>query len=245
MARLLIVNADDFGMSTGVNRGVIRAHSEGIVTSASLLVRRAAAADAVRIARGYPRLSLGIHLETEEWEYRDGEWMVLHRFARGDDVESLRAEVESQLAEFHRLTGTYPTHLDSHQHVHRSEPLLSLVREAGRRLAVPVREDAQSINYRGDFYGQSGKGVPYPQGTTVASLVSIIDSLEEGITELSCHPGVGAGIPSCYCVERNREVDTLCDAGIKDALERRGIVLSSFADLHVCARAPAALGATG
>ncbi|HZB97351.1 MAG TPA: ChbG/HpnK family deacetylase, partial [Candidatus Sulfotelmatobacter sp.] len=83
MARLLIVNADDFGMSTGVNRGVIRAHSEGIVTSASLMVRRAAAADAVRIARGYPRLSLGIHLETEEWEYRDGEWMVLHRFARG------------------------------------------------------------------------------------------------------------------------------------------------------------------
>ncbi len=52
--RYLIVNADDFGLSEGVNRGIIRAHEQGIVTSASLMVRGAAAAEAARYARAAP-----------------------------------------------------------------------------------------------------------------------------------------------------------------------------------------------
>ena len=54
--RLLIVNADDFGQTAGVNRGVIEAHDRGIVTSASLMVRWPAAAEAASFARARPAL---------------------------------------------------------------------------------------------------------------------------------------------------------------------------------------------
>ena len=53
-ARVLIVNADDFGLSAGVNRGIVEAHERGIVTSASLMVRRPAAREAADYARTHP-----------------------------------------------------------------------------------------------------------------------------------------------------------------------------------------------
>src|SRR5436190_3388019 len=68
---ILIVNADDFGMTPGVNRGIISAHESGIVTSTSLMVRGAAAAEAVELAREHPQLSVGLHVDLCEWVYRD------------------------------------------------------------------------------------------------------------------------------------------------------------------------------
>ena len=59
-AHCLIVNADDFGQSPGVNRGIIEAHEHGIVTSASLMVRWPAAASAAAYAREHARLGLGL-----------------------------------------------------------------------------------------------------------------------------------------------------------------------------------------
>src|SRR5260370_3831130 len=72
--RYLIVNADDFGQSPGVNRGIIEAHERGIVTSASLMVRWPAAAEAAAYARLHPRLSVGLHLDFGEWVCRGGGW---------------------------------------------------------------------------------------------------------------------------------------------------------------------------
>ena len=62
--RYLIVNADDFGQSDGVNRGIVRAHEGGIVTSASLMVRWPAAEEAAACARTHLRLSVGLHLDS-------------------------------------------------------------------------------------------------------------------------------------------------------------------------------------
>jgi len=66
--RLLIVNADDFGLSDGVNRGIVEAHERGIVTSASLMVWHDAARAAAAYARGRPQLDVGVHLDLGEWE---------------------------------------------------------------------------------------------------------------------------------------------------------------------------------
>src|SRR5206468_10377269 len=73
--RYLIVNADDLGYSHGVNRGILEAHSSGIVTSASLMVRWPATTDAVLAARDCPGLSLGLHLDLGEWACRNGQWV--------------------------------------------------------------------------------------------------------------------------------------------------------------------------
>src|SRR5579862_6250198 len=60
--RRLIVSADDFGLSPGVNAGIMRAHRDGILTDASLMVNGAACDEAVELARAAPRLSVGLHL---------------------------------------------------------------------------------------------------------------------------------------------------------------------------------------
>src|SRR5262249_16709084 len=121
--RCLIVNADDFGQSPGVNRGVIAAHERGIVTSASLMVRWPAAAEAAAYARTHPDLGLGLHLDLGEWTYREGSWVARYLVAVPDDARAVSDEVGRQLAAFRSLVGRDPTHLDSHQHVHREDPV--------------------------------------------------------------------------------------------------------------------------
>src|SRR5512143_125956 len=124
--RYLIVNADDFGLSAGVNRGIIRAHEEGILTSASLMVRYPAAAEAARYALEHPRLSVGLHLDLAEWVYRDDQWIPRYQVVATDSEAAVAEEVTRQHESFRRLLGRAPTHIDSHQHVHRNDPVRSV-----------------------------------------------------------------------------------------------------------------------
>jgi len=229
--RHLIVNADDFGLGEGVNRGILRAHDEGIVTSASLMVRQPAAASAAAAASSRPRLSVGLHLDLGEWEFRDGGWSTVYEVVPADDPAAVAAEVARQLDSFVRLLGRPPTHLDSHQHVHRSEPLRSAAQALAARLNIPLRHFAPAVRYRGDFYGQGGKGERLPQAITPDALARIITSLAPGVTELCCHPGDDATPPSAYCDERRVELATLCDPAIRSVLDEQAVELVSFLDL--------------
>ena len=231
-ARRLIVNADDFGFSPGVNAGVVRTHRDGIVTSASLMVRWPAAADAARLAADHPRLGVGLHVDLGEWVFRGGRWVRAYAVLEDDaakDPAAVTAEVDRQLSAFRSLLGRDPTHVDSHQHAHREEPLRSAVLELGRRLRVPVRHFTADVRYCGDFYGQQGRGEPYPQGVTVENLCRVIRSLPPGTTELCCHPGAGTDHASVYAAERNLEVESLCGAAARAALADAGVILTNFA----------------
>lgn len=227
--RLLIVNADDLGLSPGVNAGVIEAHERGIVTSASLMVRAAAAAEAVALASGHPRLAVGLHLDIAEWEYADGEWRLNYERCPPDAAAAVEVECRAQLASFRELAGRDPTHLDSHQHAHMSEPVASVAARLAAELEVPLR--AQGIRYEGGFYGQTGKGEPYPDGIEAEHLVELIEALPPGRTELGCHPAVGNDTRSSYASERARELQALCDPRVRAALEREEIRLCSFAQV--------------
>ena len=230
-ARLLIVNADDFGLTEGVNRGIVRAHEHGVVTSASLLVRHPAADDAAAYARGRPQLSVGLHLDLGEWVYRDGEWSALYEVVPVDDAAAVAEEARRQLEWFVRLVEHPPTHLDSHQHVHRTEPVLSVARALAAELNVPLRHFSHRVHYRGDFYGQGPKGQPIPEGITPAALARLIDGLSPGVTELACHPGLDDTSPLAYGRERALEVAALCDASVRQAVSRAGVRLIGFGQL--------------
>jgi predicted glycoside hydrolase/deacetylase ChbG (UPF0249 family) len=229
--RVLIVNADDFGRSEGVNRGVIRAHQEGIVTSASLMVRWPAAEMAGAYARD-GSLSVGLHLDIGEWEYRDGEWHTRYDVLPVRTEQSVAEEIERQLERFERLAGRPPTHLDSHQHVHREEPVRRGLLRTGERLGVPTRFMSPGIAYSGVFYGQDGEGRPVPNTITVEALVRTIETLPPGVTELACHPAAAADHQSTYALERLRELETLCDPRVREAIKRSGVALRSFAELQ-------------
>src|SRR5262249_52757365 len=99
----LVVNADDLGYSSGVNRGIFEAHIRGIVTSASLMVRGAGVEAAAAAAPA--TLGLGLHLDLGEWEFAHGEWWAVDVVVDTSDADAVAAELERQLARFRRLVG--------------------------------------------------------------------------------------------------------------------------------------------
>ena len=141
----LIVNADDLGLTPGVNRGILRAFQGGIVTNASLLVTGSAFEEAVALARQNPGLDVGLHLTLVEeravlgrevlptlvdeggrFPRTSGEFFrraVIGRI-NWDEVER---EIAAQIAHFQK-TGLRLSHLNSHQHLHMFPPVFKIVR---------------------------------------------------------------------------------------------------------------------
>jgi chitin disaccharide deacetylase len=224
----LIVNADDFGRSFGVNRGIIEAHEGGVVTSASLMVRWPAATEAAAYGREHRNLGLGLHFDLGEWSYRGGTWVPVYEVVPADDVTAVTDELARQLATFRRLVGRDPTHIDSHQHVHRREPVRSVLIRLARRLAVPLRHCSPAVRHCGDFYGQTATGSPLHAAIRVESLIEILAELPPGVTELACHPGLGDDSESAYGGERAREVEVLRDPRVRATIIEREIELCSF-----------------
>ena len=227
----IIVNADDFGLSAGVNEGIIDSHERGIVTSTSLMVREKAAEPAAAYARRNPDLAVGLHVDLGEW-YRDaasGQWKALYERVDKSDAQSVQAEVAAQVAEFRRLMGRDPTHIDSHQHVHRSSPVSDAVIRWGQRLRVPVRHFSRTVRYCGEFYGASQDAAPACDRVTAAALIRIINSLSPGVTEIACHPGDDLTLATAYRDQRRLEVAALTDPAVKRAMRQTDAQLVSFA----------------
>ena len=224
--RLLIVNADDFGYSRGVNRGIVEAHEHGIVTSTSLMVNRAAAADAVEHAREHPELAVGLHVELRRLQRR---WSALWSSKRLQRL--IERDIAGQLDRFRALMGGDPTHLDSHHHRHRDPLLRPIFESVARLLGVPLRHLDPGIRFCGEFYGHDGEGRPDPASITPAALVAVLEALPSGVTELGCHPGYAEGLYQWYRDERVQEVQTLCDPTVRAAIDRLGVELVSFRDV--------------
>lgn len=236
--RILIVNADDFGQAPGVNAGVIEAHERGIVTSASMLVHWPGAAEAAEYSRGRPSLGLGLHLDLAQWTYVEGEWASDYERVSLSDPEAIEREARRQLDLFRDLVGRDPTHLDSHQHVHLQEPVGSVAARLAAELSVVLRGRSSAVRHCGDFYGQTDRGEPFPEGIGVGRLVELIESLPPGASELACHPGRGLERDAVYGPERERELAALCDPRAREAIDRQGVVLRSFAQLEPEASPP-------
>lgn len=231
MLRQLIVNADDFGLSAGINRGIIEAHEHGIVTSASLMVRGVAVADAALYGNRRPDLGVGLHLDLAEWVYQNDAWRPLYEVVDLTDRAAVEAEVSQQLAAFLGLMGRPPTHLDSHQHLHRDEPLRSIAQRVTAELKIPLRHFSP-IRYCGDFYGQSAKGDRVPEAVCADALLAILHRLPPGTTELACHPGYADDVASAYRAERACEVSALCDKRVRQFALEQGIELVSFSAMR-------------
>ncbi len=226
-AKLLIVTADDFGIGRGVNRGVVQAHREGILTSTSLMVNRPASVQAADVGRTCPALSIGLHLELDAGAARD-----------------VPTELDRQLARFTELVGAPPTHLDSHHDVHKNPRVLADVQALARRVGVPLRGYSH-VRHLSKFYGQWGGETHFEQ-ISGEGLLRLLDAeLGPGVTELTCHAGyVDEGLTSSYTVEREAELRTLCDPRVRQALAERDIRLVGFRDLPaLVAASPVSEGA--
>jgi predicted glycoside hydrolase/deacetylase ChbG (UPF0249 family) len=229
--RFLIVNADDFGMTDGINSGVIESHKRGIVTSASLMVKQPRAKEAVALAKAESGLGLGLHIDLTEWEPVDGVLKQMYARVDVDDPAQVAGEIAEQLELFIDLVGRKPDHLDSHQHVHLKGHARNESMRLANSLAIPLRSLDGRVAFCGDFYGQQNQFQPYPDGITVANLLRLVDGMAGGWTELMCHPGRAHDVRSVYANERESELATLCNPDLPDALASKGMLLRSFTEM--------------
>jgi predicted glycoside hydrolase/deacetylase ChbG (UPF0249 family) len=227
----LIVNADDFGCSRSVNRGIIEAHERGIVTSASLLVDRPGAVEGAEYARERPELGLGLHVELDAWRVaripRKGAVLSAAALER-----RVSAQLRRQHERFRSLAGREPTHLDSHHHRHVWDGVRPVFEQLAHELDVPLRRVDGRIRFCGEFYGHNGRGRPDPDSITPQALAGLLEQLEEGVTELCCHPGYADELDDWYRTEREQEVWALCDPSVRKAVETLGIELCTFSDVR-------------
>ena len=147
--RRVILSADDFGLSEAVNEGIERAHREGVLGSASLMVAGAAAADAIRRARQMPNLRVGLHLVVIEgaailppaaipdlvdaggWFPSDQLKLGVNYFFRPGVRRQLAAEIRAQFEAF-AATGLTLDHADAHKHMHLHPTVGRMMVEIGR-----------------------------------------------------------------------------------------------------------------
>jgi hopanoid biosynthesis associated protein HpnK len=151
--RRLIVNADDFGRSQSINLAILRAHREGILTTASLMVNEPSAGEAVRLARENPKLGVGLHLALvcgaaalppgriphlagEDGRFSDNAPLAGWRyFFNARCKEELQAEIEAQFAKFH-ATGLPLDHVNGHLHLHLHPVVFRILMDNAERWKI-------------------------------------------------------------------------------------------------------------
>ncbi len=247
----LIVNADDFGLTAGVSRGILEAHGKGIVSSTTMLVNRPMDLALVGALKA-SALGVGLHLNLTLGapvsdprrvpSLVDGEGKFVRdarQAAARAKAEEARIELGAQIDAFRKLMGRFPTHLDSHHHVGRHEPILALILEFAQAIRVPVRSQdalvraaARRLKLRtpDHFMGESGPEAYWSSERLLAHLASLPD----GVSEFMTHPGYFdpdlAG--SRYGPQREVELEGLTDPRVRESVDARGIRLGHFGHLE-------------
>lgn len=253
--RLLIVNADDLGRTSGINAGIAAAHAHGIVTSATLMVTHAAAREVPALSRAHPRLGIGLHValtggrpalppeQVASLVDTQGRLPAQPAGLTCATEAHVRAELRAQLALFERLLGRRPTHLDSHHHAHRLPHVRAAVLELACESGLPVRlaspEMAEPLRAAGvtttdvfieRFFGDEAR---------LETLLAIVGALAPGVSELMCHPAHvddELRASSSYAQPRERELAALTHPATRAAVRAAGARLIGFGELP-CTRA--------
>jgi len=251
----LIVNADDFGYTPGVTRGVVRAHRDGIVTATTMMANAPDSAGAGRAARETPTLDVGVHLVFTYGRpllpaarvaslLRDGErfWSVDDLMRRGaPSTDEAIAEGRAQFAKVRELIGRMPSHIDTHHWVHDlpalEDAVLAIAKETGA--AARAHDGRQRAKFRDAGVRTTDRFVREYQHTGkigAERLVQLLDFLaeDEGTVELMCHPGEPDEAllrGSSYAEERGVELDALTDATVKEVIARANIRLVNYGSL--------------
>ena len=257
----LIVNADDFGFTPGVNAGIIHAHRHGVLTSATLMANGAAFDDAVRLAHETPSLDIGCHLVLVQ-----GRSLLTGRpfpatlnrllFALARKQLDVYAELRAQIGKIQQA-GLRPTHLDAHKHSHILPGIFRAVVRLAQEFSVPyVRlplDDTVPFaripcRLAGVFYRRLARnhnvrmtdhflGFRLTGFLTEHTFAATLKSLSEGRTEFMCHPGFAdQDLQAAHTrlkEARVRELEALTSPRIRDLIAAEGIRLAGFNDVNV------------
>lgn len=205
MPKHLIVNADDFGYSHSINKGIIEAHTNGIVTSTSVMVDAIAAHEAKDLTE-FSNLSIGLHFEVKE-------------------IVNVKAELERQIDKFVAIVGKSPDHLDTHKRHTTDEGIKKVMEDYAKTHNIPVR--IFNAKHIGSFGINSDDG-------SVAQLKRSVDEATEEYNELMTHAGYSDDYlreHSSYNDPREDELKSVCSPEIKEYIQEKGLILVNWSNL--------------
>lgn len=240
----LVINADDFGYSKGVNLGIIEAFQNGVVSSATMMTNMPGAEHAAALAQENPKLGVGIHLVLDcgvpvnanvpslvDVEGRFHKAETLLQTAKLSEVEK---EFISQIEKFHSF-GLVPTHLDSHHHVHGHEKIYPVIEKIAELYHLPIRKVSADPNHSSNRLLQTVQFFSHKFYGDDLSIPLFLDLLEEfagyETVELMCHPAfidepLLAG--SSYALQRVRELSILTNPSVREAIEAKKMKLVTY-----------------
>ena len=253
--KLLIVNADDFGLAPSVSRGILHAFTDGIVSSTTVMANIATPDEFSWLKDGM--LPFGVHLNLNRgWPLVPGAPQALvdargefapANFLKGATYEGLAEsdfgwiakEFAAQVERVEARSGK-PTHLDSHHHTHRYPRVFELAVELAKSKGVGLRpcvpEQVETLKR---------EGVPCPEcfsdeffdrpSITVSKLKEIIEGAGGRSLEIMCHPGYFSGTlkhRTTYLAQREEELSTLLREDALLLVESSGYTLGCYAQLE-------------
>lgn len=226
MVKKLIINADDFGLCSGVSYGILKAHKDGILTSTTCMMNMPHIKKYLKLTKKYPDLGLGVHLnitlgpsltknsfidEKGYFKSRD----CYHERKPIVNKEELYKEWKAQIELFIAIAGHKPTHLDSHHHVHLLPGNIDVALQLAKEYDLPIRQedyiqkDYEFVKFSEDFYDK----------TVSIKTLKKICNYDYDIFEIMCHPAYIDWYlyqNSSYNLKRTQELDLLCSDEIKD-----------------------------
>jgi predicted glycoside hydrolase/deacetylase ChbG (UPF0249 family) len=267
--RKLIVTADDFGLTHGVNQAIVRAYREGIVTSASLMVNGSAFESAVALAKENSGFDVGLHLDLTDNPIAFATRSIRGKITDVDLERQIRSQIEKVLN-----AGIPLTHIDGHKHVHVVPQVLRAIcriaPDYGIRAVRAVVERVPALGrlvqsngravLKQYLFGKAASGMwKLPESGFIvpdkfygitqtgfldfAALRDIIRDLQPGVNELMCHPGYVDDelrrTPTRLQGQREHELELLTRREVRELIEQFGIDLICYKDL-VGMRAPEA-----
>ncbi|MCL2798832.1 MAG: ChbG/HpnK family deacetylase [Endomicrobia bacterium] len=138
IVKRLIVNADDFGYTKDINKGIIYAHKNGIVKNTTVLTDREAFEDAVFLSKENPGLKTGLHIDLDEFLEIKRPGGIITGFKIKPTAQQIMDKINIQLDKFLNA-GLKLSHIDSHHHAHLLPEVLPIVMQKAKELGVPVR----------------------------------------------------------------------------------------------------------
>ena len=288
MEKLLVVNADDFGLAPGINAGIIEGFEKGILTSTSIMVNAPAFEEAVRLAQAHGGLGIGVHLNVLRGKAvlppeeipglvdADGQFvrspisLCCDILRKRVDLDHLTSEFSAQI-ELAIETGLRLTHLNSEKHVHMYPPIFARVVKLAEKYGIravrwtgqyPGAQDLLRLNHRSYkdllvslcaklcrkpldgsavivndyFYGLVETG-----SLTAEAFRAILPRLEDGVTEIMCHPGyVGPDLQHAFqtmgtsslVASRALELQTITDPDLRASIDAVGARLIHYGDIQ-------------
>lgn len=225
-----IFNADDFGLSKGVNEGILHCYQSGAITSASLMTNTLFFEDAVALIHQHDLPNIGLHVNLTEFKsilsshktIVDGQGNFMRNIAdlKQIDYTEVYAEIEAQYQKALHA-GVKITHLDSHHHVHMSHTLRKPFIAFAKKYHLPLRKinfftrnplrwlefkmDTQKVNYYTDYFSADF----YDDTVQLVKLFQIVKQYPKGTLEIMCHPGYQDMNNGIYDQQREIEIKIL------------------------------------